>query len=103
MSDDSEVNEHLSTFTVYSIEPSDILQSKPDAPRDGTYLARLADDGVGNPSYALVPFIDGGKPADRIQVGHDGQIYERSADGEGMFMYRARSPKNSGSSWSAHG
>jgi hypothetical protein len=101
MSDEHDTNEHLSTFTVYSIEPGDVLQEQPAAPGDGQYLARLADDGVGNPSYAILPLLDGGLPADRIQVGDDGQIYERTAADGQMFMYRARNPRTSGQAWSA--
>jgi hypothetical protein len=99
MSDDSE---HYENFTVYTITPADILEHRPTVIPDGQYLARLADDGVGNPSYAVVPYAEDGAPADRIKIGDGRQIYERSADSEDMFMYRARNPKNSGQSWSSH-
>ncbi|GAA4163408.1 hypothetical protein GCM10022286_23820 [Gryllotalpicola daejeonensis] len=85
MSDDSEIEQNVVTAV---ISPGDILSEKPDSVPEGHYLARLADSGVGSPSYVVVP-LRNGAPAERIAIG-DGEQYHRTVTQSDEVLYRAR-------------
>jgi hypothetical protein len=97
----SEDHLDLKNVSTYVISPGELVDDEPETVGEGQYIARLANEGVGNPSYALVPFVDG-QPADKIRVGDDGAVYDRTLVDGAMVMYRSRSV-DSAHSWSARG
>jgi hypothetical protein len=98
MSDESEIQQNVYTLV---ISPEDLLHTKPDTVDEGYYVARLADDGVGNPSYAVLRLADSGAFADRVSI--DGGVkYEQTAVQDDEVLYRARGG-NTASSWAANG
>jgi len=97
MSDESEIEQNFYTAV---ISPADLLHAKPDTVEDGYYIARLADDGVGNPSYAVVRLGKGGAPADRVAL-DGGEKYDQTAVQDNEVLYRARG-RSTASSWAAN-
>ncbi|GAA4182962.1 hypothetical protein GCM10022288_01660 [Gryllotalpicola kribbensis] len=86
MSDDSEIEQTVVTAV---ISPEDILQERPESVPEGHYLARLANSGVGGPSYVVLPVREGGGSADRITI-NGGEHYVRTFVQADEVMYRAR-------------
>ncbi len=96
MSDDFEVEQNVST---YVISPEEILEAEPSTVDDGYYVARLADEGTGNPGYAVLPYVNGAS-ADSITIGNGGVIYLRTAVNGAEVLYRVRN-QDSADAWSA--
>lgn len=93
----SDQSQHNPTTAV--ISPADLLEEKPAHVDEGYYLARLADDGVGNPSYAVLP-LQNGVSAEHIALGSGGTVYARTRIQEDEVLYRVRG-EDSASAWSA--
>lgn len=96
MSDDDPVEREAST---YVISPREILEDEPEAVGEGQYIARLAGASIGKPSYAVIPLIDG-RPAEKIRVGDDGAVYDRTLI-DGIVLYRSGGFNSAGGSGDA--
>lgn len=95
MSDDFQIEQNIST---YVISPDHLLTAAPAAVEDGSYLVRLSNESLGNPSFAVLPLVDG-KEADSIRIGEGTVLYVRSAEVDGEVEYRV-SGEAQPTSWS---
>ncbi len=61
----------------YAVRAQAMLPSAPTAVPAGTYVAHLSNGGVGSPSFAVLPYLDGA-PAEFIVIADPRDVSARS-------------------------
>ncbi|WP_425953869.1 hypothetical protein [Xylanimonas sp. McL0601] len=85
------------TVTSYVIRPEALASIRPTTVPTGTYVARFDSGGVGDPTFAVLPYTDG-RSAQTITLAEAGEVtdrsprYMRAADRADAVDYRLRMP-----------
>ena len=83
--------------TSYIIRPEALVSFRPEAAPVGTYIARFDNGSVGDPAFAVLPYMDG-RSAQSITLAEDGNVtnrsprYLRTADRGDAVDYRLHMP-----------